>query len=810
MHLNLSQKRNRFFDAERTFLIALFLWNCATLYSAPANSAGGPVSISVDLRGLDDRNTRAPVFDVEFQGNASRLSAYLGASADSDVPDGVALDDARRLPNGYLAARFPYFWHLRVGNLFFGYECSGGQLKELAIRGSDGAIRYQFEQTIELVAELLRGGMKPRFALTGIPKALVPQGERLITHAAYGCVNAPAIDWSKREPKYRVADWWMLQDAFMTALIARFGRDEVTTWGFATWTEPFNVERKPNAHLVLPKSIVEEGRHDEAVATIVSASIDVAMKHGLPIHIGNLAGPVEETYPRLMNEIRRFPKGDAYLQYIDGYAISRYRVKPNQDLGLQIDRALGLLQNPAMPDKPMFIDEFGELVDDQGITPFGQATSIQGVRLIGAVLTRVFNRQDGTARVPKRVAFWQQHIAPRSKNSFARYDDFLKTPAANLAGMFASLNGFRKIDVGSAAGFAAAGTRGGAVKAVLVPALIPAAEAPMRDSMGSVHAGMDVVLRGLKPNANYRVLLSMVDSRHGNPISAFTDNAADYRLDRQRFANDGKKWKFSSQYWERCYFDEGKECAWREAAHRIAAPLFTSLLVRSDESGSVKVPTGKADILAIMLDVVEAASSCSTDRQPVVLGFNSGSDALVHLPLGDLKDVSLDAGVSKPGDVIRNDERNRGLRFWETSRLSIRCVPAGLSNSRIRMRFKIDEEWLGDGMALFQYNDGHAGTIRASIRNGFVVIEQAMERNRVVSTVVIPERSRSQWHSLEVVNDHGRLNAWVDGTAAGKKTHFSVPSAAEKPNESVIFVGNSPDGHNGFRGVIDDLWIGSP
>lgn len=110
-------------------------------------------------------------------------------------------------------------------------------------------------------------------------------------------------------------------------------------------------------------------------------SRDVAMSHGVPIHIGNFAGPVEQAHPKVIDERRQFPSGEAYLKYISGYAISRYRVKPEQDIGQFLDKAFNLMNNPTMPNKPLCIDEFGELMGDDGIRPFKRASSLEGAVL---------------------------------------------------------------------------------------------------------------------------------------------------------------------------------------------------------------------------------------------------------------------------------------------------------------------------------------------------------------------------------------------------------------------------------------------
>lgn len=538
---------------------------------------------------LVDAGEPGPVFDIDFVGNASRLNTFLGVSSGSEI-----LHDETRFatssPKEYIQTRFPYFRAIRVGNLFFGYECSGENFQELAVRGSDGKLRYQFEETIQLIDELLRSGLKPYFALTGIPKAMAPDGEAVITHPVYGCVNAPELDWFESEPKKRARDWWRLQDEFMRALIAHFGKDEVKKWEFATWTEPLNPEGKNNAHLVLPESVIKGGRHDEAVATIIAASIDVAMSHGVPIHIGNFAGPVEQAYPSIINEIRRFPKGEAYLKYISGYAISRYRVKPEQDIGQLLDKAFNLLNNPAMPNKPLFIDEFGELIGDDGMRPFKRASSLEGAVFVGTLLARVFNRQDGSERVPKRVAFWNTGIASRAKFRFSQFDDYLKTPATNVIAMFASLNGFNKLHVPTSPLQAVAGMKDGRTRIILIAGADPGG----------------IVIRGLKADTSYQVETSTINANNGNPLSVFLGGGQDYRYDpKQRFAAVGGEWKLASEYWEQCFFDEITECAWREQAHLVDAPLLRKEQSTTDGFGVLRVSVDLAGSAAVMVDVME-------------------------------------------------------------------------------------------------------------------------------------------------------------------------------------------------------------
>jgi|GEM_PF-5076696 len=547
-----------------------------------------------------DIHKAGPKFDIDFVGNTSRLNAFLGISSGTEI-----LHDDTRFPTAYpkeyIQKRFPNFHAIRVGNLFFGYDCLGADFQELAVRGQDGKLRYHFEETIQLIDELLRSGLKPHFALTGLPKAMVPVGEAVISHPVYGCVNAPAFDWSKSEPKDRVREWWRLQDAFVQALIAHFGKDEVKTWEFATWTEPLNPTGKKNAHLVLPESVMKAGRHDEAVATIIAASIDVAMLNGLAIHIGNFSGAIEHAYPRIISEIRRLPKGEAYLNYINGYAISRYRVKPAQDIGNLVDRAFNLLNNPEMPDKPLFIDEFGELTGDDGIKPFKRNPSLEGAVFVGTVLARVFNRQDGSARVPKSVAFWDAGISSRAKFTFSQFDDHLKTPATNVTAMFASLNGYNKLNILKSRLQSVAGVKDGRTKIILI---MDKKHLEMPEKQSVIDAVTDTIaIRGLKENTGYQVEISKIDGHYGNPLSVFLGNELDYRHDpKQRFTSVDGEWKFSSTHWSRCFFDEIKDCAWRKEARLVESPLLRKTQSLTDGSGVLRVSVDMAGAVAIMVD----------------------------------------------------------------------------------------------------------------------------------------------------------------------------------------------------------------
>ena len=565
----------------------------AALAAPAAARPSGTPEFTVDVR------QTGPAYDVDLLGNASRLPALVALASDDALTAGGA---ANRPSADFFRSRYPHYKQFRVGNLFFGYGCAGMDFEELAVRANDGRIEYRFGQTLEMLQRLVAAGLKPHLALTGTPQALVPAGEAVMKHPAYGCVNAPAIDWSKAQPKERMPEWWALQDAFFKALIERFGKAEVQSWTFATWTEPLNPTRKL-AHLMLPENVVRDGRHDEAVATVLAASIDVAMAHGLRIRLGNMAGPVDKEYPKLVREIARFARGKAYLDYIDGYAISRYRTKAGQDIGAQPDAAFALLKNPAMPDKPLYVDELGDLAGDDGAEPFMPAAGLDGARFVATALERVYGWPDGGARRPASVALWGDQIAPRARNLFSQPDTYLKTAASHVTDMFASLDGLARLPVAGPARLALAGTANGRVKLLL---LAPPPE-PGNASRDPQPQTRTITVQGLKPGSEYELTFTEVSRLQGNPIAAFLDGAPGHRQDgKGRFALRGHEWKLASPKWEACYYDEDSSCAWRAEGRRLEAPLLRSLKLRSDAAGTLKTTLTVDALGTVMVDVAPA------------------------------------------------------------------------------------------------------------------------------------------------------------------------------------------------------------
>jgi hypothetical protein len=309
---------------------------------------------------------------------------------------------------------------------------------------------------------------------------------------------------------------------------------------------------------------------------------------------------VKTDYPRLIAEIAKFPRGRAYLDYIDGYAISRYRTQPGADIGRQLDAAITLLDNPAMPAKPLYIDELGDLAGGDGAEPFQAASGLEGARFVASALERVYNRQDGSPRVPRSVAFWRDQIEPRPRKLFTQPEAYLKTPASHVTDMFASMTGYARLPVTGVQRQVIAGRRDGLIKAILL------SEAPAHGTAVAART-RSLAIAGLRAKADYSITLTEVGRVQGNPISAFLNGRPDHLQDTQgRFARRNSEWELASPYWESCYYDEREACAWRQKARDIEAPLLRKTRMRSDAEGRLRIAMTVDEAAIVMLDVAPA------------------------------------------------------------------------------------------------------------------------------------------------------------------------------------------------------------
>jgi hypothetical protein len=321
------------------------------------------------------------------------------------------------------------------------------------------------------------------------------------------------------------------------------------------------------------------------------------MKHKLRIRIGNLSGQVETEYPVLMREIAKFPRGKEYLAYIDGYAISRYRTQPQQGIGRMLDAAFALLTDSEMPDKPLYVDELGDLSGDDSVRPFAPASGLAGAHFVSVALERIYRRQDGTPRSPRGVAFWRDEIAPRPRDTFNRPEAYLNTPTGHVIGMFAALRGAVHLPVAGPAYLAIAGASQDRVTAILLAPANGAAQL----SAGPVEQARSVTIEGLEANTIFAVRITEVGRVRGNPISAFLEGAPGLAQDgKGRFTSAHGEWKLASPHWQACYFEEDASCAWRRKAREIEVPAVRVSRVETDAGGKLRIGM-KVDTAAIVM-----------------------------------------------------------------------------------------------------------------------------------------------------------------------------------------------------------------
>lgn len=566
--------------------------SCAVAAKPPEQSTATQIVIAAERPGAQ--------INVEFIGNMSRLPALVGVSSSTDLKEKLIDKGYADTLAASIRARFPASERIRVGNLFFGYSCADLPFEEMATRDASGSITYRFDETLDMLELLVRAGTRPVLALTGTPRALIPSGEKPVSHPAYGCTNAPPMDLSKPAPRERAGEWWQLQTAFFRALRERFGDKEIASWEFATWTEPVNHDRKPASHLILPKAIIDAGQHDEAVATILAASIDAAMAAGVRIHIGNFAGNIAKDYPSVIARIRNFPKGREYLDYIVGYAVSRYRTNVQQNIGQMMDSAFALRNNPHMPDKPLFIDEVGQLVDDTGTMPPPVGSGLVESSFIGIAVARVIESQDGSADDPRRVALWNTAIPPRARDVVKRADAFVPSATMNLVNFFQELNGSRKLPVAGAQHDIVAGKDADSVSLVLL--------GTHRGELDGAPGGpipRRIKVTGLKETATYVVTTREIGRMQGNAMSAYVGGGSHLDDAGKHFRKDGKNWRFATPRDEQCFFDEIAECSWRSKGRQAAVPRKKIVSLRTNEAGTLDLTLAPEPHGAILANIAQ-------------------------------------------------------------------------------------------------------------------------------------------------------------------------------------------------------------
>ena len=93
-------------------------------------------------------------------------------------------------------------------------------------REVDGEPRHDFRGVDRICDRLLGLGLRPIVELSYMPRDLARDPSRTVFH--YGAIISPPKDWDR---------WAALVGALTAHLVARYGRDEVRTWGFEVWNE---------------------------------------------------------------------------------------------------------------------------------------------------------------------------------------------------------------------------------------------------------------------------------------------------------------------------------------------------------------------------------------------------------------------------------------------------------------------------------------------------------------------------------------------------------------------------------------------
>src|SRR6185369_8519859 len=93
------------------------------------------------------------------------------------------------------------------------------------VQEKDGKIVYDWSKIDELYDSMLKRGIKPFVELGFTPLAMATSGNEIFY-------------WKGNTSHPRPEAWRDLVHAFVTHIIARYGKDEVRSWPFEVWNEP--------------------------------------------------------------------------------------------------------------------------------------------------------------------------------------------------------------------------------------------------------------------------------------------------------------------------------------------------------------------------------------------------------------------------------------------------------------------------------------------------------------------------------------------------------------------------------------------
>ena len=126
-------------------------------------------------------------------------------------------------PDGFIKTMYPYLDYLILMTFTGGKKYNNWYTED-----ENGNPHYYFEKPVQIIKNVLRGGVKPFIVIGQVPNALSKQPNDF---------GEPGTDWGNR---YAPKDYQKYYDyiyAFGNTLVENFGKDEIKTWKFRLMTE---------------------------------------------------------------------------------------------------------------------------------------------------------------------------------------------------------------------------------------------------------------------------------------------------------------------------------------------------------------------------------------------------------------------------------------------------------------------------------------------------------------------------------------------------------------------------------------------
>ncbi|MDJ0837171.1 MAG: hypothetical protein QNK37_11690 [Acidobacteriota bacterium] len=185
-----------------------------------------------------------PTADLTFDtGNQAGTVTRLWTGANGSFPyAGFNDENVAGYPANWLKNNFPFFTHIRFGNFLFGHcdipSWAPSDLEEIYIWNGTG-YNTNFGQLTEWTANVLDAGLKPHITLTGTPVHLMDRTVNLATYDQTGTFGGDCGNFSHiaEAPVYG-SNWQNMVEDLVTHFAQTYGRSQVASWRWTTWTEP--------------------------------------------------------------------------------------------------------------------------------------------------------------------------------------------------------------------------------------------------------------------------------------------------------------------------------------------------------------------------------------------------------------------------------------------------------------------------------------------------------------------------------------------------------------------------------------------